>query len=397
MKAADCGDFFWQLRRHAERLTDESPIPFYGQGVGFDGYILLAILTLFFVYFLPSLIRSAQVVADARIEDRFSGNLQIIATAGQKPPTEVSAARTYLHPPRKSEHPMNTPVARKLAAADARRVAAARAARAAAASRRVAAAKRRMLLFSVLGALTISGWILTATVSLAWVVPALLTAVTVGVIELGRRAAAAGAKADAELAERVRVAEARAGIYPGEGVAAKLKASRRAGTGESAVKNSADAETTSSDAPAEEMPTVDMIEPSSSLRVDVDPAKVDEAQSSWTPVPVPPPAYTLKAEVRRKLAEPYAAPVAAGSAAADSPAADAPGSAGTAAPQTAEVAPEVPAEAERAPGKIPSLTDSRSTDVASEAAPAAESAEEPEAATGSLNVQEILARRRAVG
>src|SRR5699024_11999461 len=79
------------------------------------------------------------------------------------------------------------------------------------------------------------------------------------------------------------------------------------------------------------------------------------------------------------------------------PISDAPGSAGTAAPQTAEVAPEVPAEAERAPGKIPGLTDSRSTDVASEAAPAAESAEEPEAATGSLNVQEILARRRAVG
>src|SRR5699024_11385301 len=125
------------------------------------------------------LIRSAQVVADARIEARFPGNLQILATAGQRPPTEVSAARTYLPPPRKSEHPMNTPVARKLAAADARRVAAARAARAAAASRRVVAAKRRMFLFSVLGALTIYGWILIETSSLASVVPDLLPAVPV--------------------------------------------------------------------------------------------------------------------------------------------------------------------------------------------------------------------------
>ena len=386
MKAAGEGEFSWQLRRHAERLTDPSPFPFYGQGVGFDGYILLAILTLFFVYFLPSLIRSAQVVAEARIEDRFSGNLQIIATAGQKSPIEVSTARTYLHPPRKSEHPMNTPVARKLAAADARRVAAARAARAAAASRRVAAAKRRMLLFSVLGALTISGWILTATVSFVWVVPALLTALTVGVIELGRRAAAAGAKADAELAERVRVAEARAGIYPGEGVAAKLKASRSAGAGDSAAKNSADSETGSSAATAEEMPTVDMLEPSSSLRVEVDPAKIDEAQGSWTPVPVPPPAYTLKAEVRRKLAEPYAAPVAADAADVEADT------------DSAQAAPEVPAEAERAPGKIPSFAVSTSTDVASaDAEPAGEATSEPEATTGSLNVQEILARRRAVG
>src|SRR5690625_3295789 len=154
---------------------------------------MLAILTLFFVYLFPSLIRSAQVVRDARVEDRFSGALRIVATAGAKPPRVVSDGRTYLHPPRISEHPMMTPVARKLAAADARRVAAARAARAAATSRRAAAAKRRMLLLSVLGAVTMSGWILTAMVSFTWVVPAVLTALTVGVVELGRRAAAAGA------------------------------------------------------------------------------------------------------------------------------------------------------------------------------------------------------------
>ncbi|HLS03114.1 MAG TPA: hypothetical protein VK054_14260, partial [Beutenbergiaceae bacterium] len=160
--------------------------PFYGQGVGFDGYIMLAILTLFFVYYLPSLIRSAQVVAEVRIEDRFSTDMHIVATAGNQPQKSVSQGRAYIHPQRKMEQPMNTPVAGKLAA-DARRVAAARAARAAAASRRAAAAKRRLLLLGVLGALTVVGWILTATVGFTWIIPAALTVLTVGVGELGRR------------------------------------------------------------------------------------------------------------------------------------------------------------------------------------------------------------------
>ena len=112
--------------------------------MGFDGYAVLAILTLFFVYLLPSVIRSAQVVAEARIEDRFSTDLQIIATAGHRPERVHPQGRTYIHPPRTSEHPMNTPVARTYAAGDQRRIAVARAARAAAASRRAAAAKRRM-------------------------------------------------------------------------------------------------------------------------------------------------------------------------------------------------------------------------------------------------------------
>ncbi|HLR58603.1 MAG TPA: hypothetical protein VK098_10540, partial [Beutenbergiaceae bacterium] len=289
--------------------------------MGFDGYIMLAILTLFFVYLLPSLIRSAQVVAEARIEDRFSGNLQIIATAGREPKKAVSTSRMYIHPPRKSENQMNTPVVRKLAAADARRVAAARAARAAAASRRVAAAKRRMLLLSVLGALTISGWILTAMVSFPWAIPTLLTALTVGAVELGRRAAAAGAKADGELAEQVRIAEARAGIVPKTG----KPATKRASTPSPSAKESAGSAHTEEEAANESAS-----KGAPSLRVEVDPAKQED--DSWTPVPVPPPAYTLKAEARRKLAEPYVQP--------DPAAVDE-----TPVEQTAE-APDVPAEAE---------------------------------------------------
>lgn len=256
---------------------------------------------------------------------------------------------------------MKTPVARKLAAADARRVAAVRAARAAAASRRAAAAKRRMLLLSVLGALTISGWILTAMVSLPWIVPAVLTAASVGAVELGRRAAVAGAKADAEFAEKVKAAEARAGVNSrNSSVAAKLD--------RAVVEPAAEPSGESTSAVEEEAPA-------SSLRVAVDPT----AGGSWTPVPVPPPAYTLKAEVRRKIAEPYQAPSA----------------------EEAAEAPAIPAEATKVPGTAPSLPEAEPEAAPASAAPAsaasAPSAPASSVDTGSLNVQEILARRRAVG
>lgn len=234
---------------------------------------------------------------------------------------------------------MSTPVARKLASADARRVAAARAAREAAAQRRALAAKRRLMLLSVFGALTISAWILTYTVSLPWAISGVMTALTVGVVELGRRAAVAGARADAALAKKVADAERRAMRVP---VAAKVARTRPE-------------EIDFAEQPAEE--------PASSLRVEVDPEV--QTESTWTPVPVPPPAYTLKAEVRRKMAEPY-------------------------------VAEEEPAE-EVAPAAKPAAFTAPTPTAKPASSAAPESKDEPAATSGSLNVQEILARRRAVG
>lgn len=241
---------------------------------------------------------------------------------------------------------MNTPVARKLAAADARRVAAARAARAAAASKRAAAAKRRMLTLSIFGAVTISAWILTGMVSFPWIISAVFTAATVGLVELGRRAAAAGVKADAALAERVRQAEANAPVAKADPVQKK-----------------------DAPAPADLAESVATPTDTSSLRVEVNP----EEDSSWTPVPVPPPAYTLKAEVRRKEAEPYQAGEVA-QAEQD---------------QKVEQAPvEAPASEKKVPGSVPSMP---------QAPAASEPAATDEEEAPSVNVQEILARRRAVG
>src|SRR5690606_35531383 len=86
---------------------------------------------------------------------------------------------------------------RLLAASDARRLAAARAARAAASSRRAAAARRRLALTALIALLTAAGWAGNGPCSwplLAGVVP---TVALLGVVVLGRRAAAQGQAADA--------------------------------------------------------------------------------------------------------------------------------------------------------------------------------------------------------
>lgn len=298
---------------------------------------------------------------------------------------------------------MTTPVVRKLAAADARRVAAARAERAAAASRRVAASKRRLLLLSVLGALSISGWILTAMVNFTWAVPALLTALTVGAVELGRRASAAGGRADAELAAKVQAAEVRAGLTPGSAPAGRgaegstrgaaqpgdttVSAGGKPGApGEAAAPAPSDApETGGNSAGPGARGGSEVTQGVSSLRVEVDPAKIAEAGDSWTPMPVPPPAYTMKAQVRRKIAEPLGneSATAETSAALESSATDTSEVPDSPVKREAAVqaeAPVAPSKVEHAPGAAVGTRD-----------------DEPEATTGSLNVQEILARRRAVG
>lgn len=169
---------------------------------------------------------------------------------------------------------------RQLAAADARRLAAARAARAAASSRRAAAARRRLALTGAL--LLIAGGLWAAFALLSWplVAPVLATLALVGAVLLGRRAATAGNAADArwerELAAITSHARDRAS-----------STARKSGKPQ--------------------------------LRVDVDPTSLiteaapviePPAQTSapegqaWTPVPVPPPAYTLKQSAPRREVSP---------------------------------------------------------------------------------------------
>lgn len=57
------------------------------------GFVLLAIVVMVLGYMVPTAIRSRQVVADARIEDRFSTGLRVLARAGDAPPQYNSTAR----------------------------------------------------------------------------------------------------------------------------------------------------------------------------------------------------------------------------------------------------------------------------------------------------------------
>src|SRR5690606_9242903 len=155
-------------------------------------------------------VRSRQELAEARVEDRFSADLRILAVAGATPsePRGGSVhhgqpvARPYLHDPRRrTEAPaVNRPPARgERAGDDARRLAAARAARAAECSRRAAAARRRLVLTLALLAGAVAGWVAVGTTGAAVVLGVVPTVLLAGVLVLGRRAARAGVRRDTEL------------------------------------------------------------------------------------------------------------------------------------------------------------------------------------------------------
>ncbi|UNX55458.1 hypothetical protein MF406_04110 [Georgenia sp. TF02-10] len=203
-----------------------------------QGYVLLAVTLILLGYLLPHLVQTRQLLLHSRVEDRFSGDLRIVATAGTDPRQRRSgddgaahhrptAARPYLHDPtRRPEGPMNRPHARsERATQDARALAAARAARAARVSRRAAAARRRLVLTVVLLALTVGAWAGVALTSLAWglaVVPTLLLA---AVLVLGRRAAVAAAERDRR--DRAEMARLEARLTALASRSAAVRAERR--------------------------------------------------------------------------------------------------------------------------------------------------------------------------
>lgn len=298
------------------------------------GWVLLGIVVLVLAYILPVAIRSRQVVVDSRVDDRYSGDLRVVATAGHRPVATPGSTRVLVHQRLNEEHPMKSQADRLLAASDARRLAAARAARAAASSSRAAAARRRLLLTVAVAGLTVAGWVgwgLLSWPMLAGIVPAVAL---VGVIALGRRAAALGAAADARWEREIAQITAQAH---------RRSASKVRASGRPRLRVDVDPTTLVTDAaPAPEKPAETPSEP-----------------ASWTPVPVPPPAYTLKQSAPRRQVSPLVM--------------DAP---------TERMDPV----AEPAPG----------------AAPAEERSAEPAAETTTpvapaMDVQAVLARRRAAG
>lgn len=316
-----------------------------------SGYVVLGIATLFFLYLMPQLIRSRQDVVDSRVDDRFSADLRILATAGTvgSPPRPVfdddGAPRAYLHDPRLRTEvsAMNRPPAlgsraastttprtsvgapRPTPAATSARVAA----RAEAVRRRRAAARRRLVLTLILLAGSVAAWVAVAfglTVGLVAAVPTVLLAV---VLVLGRRAAVAGQRIERAWREE----DARAGAAPAPGAVAAVRdepevhvlPARRAGSAHTARRP----EVQDADGAATQfIPRIDVApvatgltwhgEPTAPDVVDVAdeaaagtsaaertaPEAEPAAEGSWTPVPVPVPTYTLKPQAPRRDAAP---------------------------------------------------------------------------------------------
>lgn len=410
------------------------------------GFVLLAIVLMSLGYLLPALIRSRQVVSDARVDDRFSTNLRVLARAGGTPPQYSSTARVYLHTPsaREPEAPMDRqpapPASRS--AAEARRVAAMRAARAAAASRRAAAARRRRVLLLGLVFLTAALWTLFATITLPIAAPIVASVLLVAAGVAGRRAAVRAALAESREAERSdrpartdRNPRRRSATGSSAAGAERVEQDKpTTATGPLAVRHArrssqgeaapAPAETqeggeatkaavadggTGEDAPVAPPKRTPVSERTGSLRISVDPATIDnpvaiDTAEGWTPVPVPRPTYTLKAPAPRREVAAYESP--------QWESAPAPADAEVERELTlAEVEQTVRARTDaQAPPATPEQVlaeqESARLDTQGEAATAAgvTSSSAPVAATGTdeakrptMDLQSVLERRRAVG
>ena len=351
-----------------------------------DGLVVIAVAGLWIAYLVPHHLRHRQQLLDARADDRFSEHLRVLriaevarVTATLARSTAVPPERVLLHPARRREDgSMHRPhAASDRASADAaRRSSAARAARAASLARRAAAARRRSLLAVLLLLATATGWGAVALGAAGLLLGAVPSVLLVAVLGLGRRAVVSGRRADvaweagdvaAPLTPSARTADRSdlpAARHPaGRPTTARTISARPAGTtsaptvvGRAVHPSDAVTEliTSAGDrvsaAPARVTPSLRVEvsgEVAASPQTDVDDrdALADSGVGTWVPVPVPPPAYTLKPTVRRQ---------------------------------------------EPAPLPVPELA-------ASPAAAFVADAEEPRPTTGGLALDAILARRRAAG
>ncbi|MBF0689025.1 MAG: hypothetical protein IR158_14825 [Cellulomonas sp.] len=379
---------------------------------GLAGPVALALVGLWAAYLVPHHLRHRQRLLEARADDRFSAGLRVVAVASSTrrrlgrraaaagmwgpsttalltPGTGVPAAYVgTLTGGTTVDRPHATP--ERISAEAARRLAQARAARAAAAARRGAAARRRGLLAAVLVVASVAGWVVTGVAPAAtWAMGAVPTVLLTSVVVLGRRAVLAGHVADAQWVATIQreerlAATPRTGatpvVRPRTGMTPAVRADAEPGvpvplvTGHAVRPSDAHTEVferivedrgESTGRPRHATGQVPVVRPSSAAQgpaVD-DVPDVAQAQrdGEWSPVRVPRPTYAMKAPAPRRTPAPLE---------------------------------ESDAEAStvRRPADAP-------TD---EVAPAAHerdvtAVEAPTATTGSIDLNAVLARRRAAG
>lgn len=411
----------------------------YGRDVeSASGIVALAVFLLWVGFYVPHRVRHRQQLLDARTDDRFSGSLRVLAVAGPggggfdrwdarlDGVTTVAAiasgpagaggrpllgaagtqsrseGRTH---DEEGTHAMGSTVsASPSRGAPPRRQPASEQSRLELLERRAAAARRRLALTVVLLLATVGVWVVVALGFVPWWAGVVPTAFLGLVLVLGRRAVLAAQRSDAAwLAERRAAARAARGAVLGAPPAprgarprvtgravhgsqvstqmiprvtpqdlARANAAASADAGAPATTGASSRERATASGPAEgpasEEPAPAADEPTTVrettpvVEVEVVDAERVPTGRAWEPVPVPPPTYTMKPTAPRR--EP--------------------------APLTDDdvVSPTVPARVEPVVA-----ADARS----GAPTPAAGDERKPSTETLGLDLNEILARRRAAG
>jgi len=175
------------------------------------GLVALAVLVVWLAYFVPSRLRHRQQVSTARTDDRFSARLRVLAISGgeslERAPggecaTGVQRTERLLTPPtgisagRYRDERVQDVERSGISAARREHLA-----------RRQTAARRRALVTAVMMTLTVVTLVVGAVTPMSVLVALVPGALLATALVMGRRAALADQRADAELRHRDRVAE----------------------------------------------------------------------------------------------------------------------------------------------------------------------------------------------
>lgn len=287
----------------------------------------LALVGLWGAYLVPHKLRHRQQLLESRTDDRYSQALRVVRVsdrgrsgrtargdAGAPAVGATSSTAGLLTPGtgvpvrRTGTATGGTAVDRPTATQDrisadaARRLAQARAARAAAAARRGAAARRRGFLAAALVVATLAGWAVAVLSPLTWVVGTVPTVLLTTVVVLGRRAVLAGKAADAAWAET----EERLLAQPRTGATRVVTASGAVPAVEAPAEPHAvptplvtGRAVHPSDARTETFARI-VVDDEAGRAAAAPKAPVEEDPDAWSPVPVPRPTYTMKADAPRR-------------------------------------------------------------------------------------------------
>jgi len=290
------------------------------------GLTAVALFVLWLGYWLPSLVRHRTELADARVTDRFSVGLRIVAMSGSDrkggamvtdgKPRGTDQGVPRVARPTPMGHPLQIMVrGRPLTAERIRRVERR--------ARRAARARRRLIVSAVLLLGSLAAWVLVGLDRMHWGTAVVPSAMLLFVLFLGRRAARAARRADARWQATVRAARQRAtqarvlangGPYAPRnraqvtGLATHGSSTETQAIPRVARKDVLDeildgpAEPKVIEAPVEEQDTEPVAEPEPEARPE--PA----TGRAWDPVPVPLPTYVTKPAAPQR--QPAALPAA---------------------------------------------------------------------------------------